>query len=94
MTRLAEEFKTSIKKKMMEKFEYKNFYSIPKITKIVLNMGIGDAKDDPKLLDKAQEELSLISGQKAVKTNCWWRCSNNCWSSWCYGIWQKKISKI
>ena len=68
MTRLADEFKTSIKKKMMEKFEYKNFYSIPKITKIVLNMGIGDAKDDSKLLDKAQEELSLISGQKAVKT--------------------------
>ena len=68
MTLLADEFKTSIKKKMMEKFEYKNFYSIPKITKIVLNMGIGDAKDDSKLLDKAQEELSLISGQKAVKT--------------------------
>ena len=68
MTRLSEEFKNSIKKKMMEKFDYKNFYSIPKITKIVLNMGIGDAKDDPKLLDKAQEELSLISGQKAVKT--------------------------
>ena len=68
MTRLSEEFKNSIKKKMMEKFEYKNFYSIPKITKIVVNMGIGDAKDDPKLLDKAQEELSLISGQKAVKT--------------------------
>ena len=68
MTRLAEEFKNSIKKKMMEKFNYKNVYSIPKVTKIVLNMGIGDAKDDPKLLDKAQEELSLISGQKAVKT--------------------------
>ena len=68
MTRLSEEFKNSIKKKMMEKFDYKNFYSIPKITKIDLNMGIGDAKDDPKLLDKAQEELSLISGQKAVKT--------------------------
>ncbi|MDC0191683.1 50S ribosomal protein L5 [Alphaproteobacteria bacterium] len=68
MTRLSEEFKNSIKKKMMEKFDYKNFYSIPKVTKIVLNMGIGDAKDDTKLLDKAQEELSLISGQKAVKT--------------------------
>ena len=68
MTRLSEEFKNNIKKKMMEKFDYKNFYSIPKITKIVLNMGIGDAKDDSKLLDKAQEELSLISGQKAVKT--------------------------
>ena len=53
---------------MMEKFHYKNFFSIPKVTKIVLNMGIGDAKDDSKLLDKAQEELSLISGQKAVKT--------------------------
>ena len=68
MTRLSEEFKNNIKKKMMEKFHYKNFYSIPKVTKIVLNMGIGDAKDDSKLLDKAQEELSLISGQKAVKT--------------------------
>ena len=68
MTRLSEEFKNNIRKKMMEKFDYKNFYSIPKVTKIVLNMGIGDAKDDPKLLDKAQEELSLISGQKAIKT--------------------------
>ena len=68
MTRLSEEFKNSIRKKMMEKFDYKNFYSIPKVTKIVLNMGIGDAKDDSKLLDKAQDELSLISGQKAVKT--------------------------
>ena len=40
----------------------------PRIEKIVLNMGIGDAKEDPKLLDKAQEELSLIAGQKAIKT--------------------------
>ena len=65
---LAAEVGSNSTKKMMEKFEYKNFYAIPKITKIVLNMGIGDAKADPKLLDKAQEELSLISGQKAVKT--------------------------
>ena len=68
MTRLSEEFKNSIKQKMMDKFKYNNVYQIPKITKIVLNMGIGDAKEDPKLLDKAQEELSLISGQRAVKT--------------------------
>tara|TARA_B110000438_G_scaffold251975_1_gene256729 strand:- start:45 stop:596 length:552 start_codon:yes stop_codon:yes gene_type:complete len=68
MARLAEEFKNNIKKKMMEKFQYNNIHQIPKISKIVLNMGIGDAKDDPKLLDKAQEEISLISGQKAVKT--------------------------
>ena len=68
MTRLALEFKDNIKKKMMEKFKYKNIYQIPKLTKIVLNMGIGDAKDDSKILDKAQEELSLIAGQKAIKT--------------------------
>ena len=68
MTRLSEEFKKVIKPKMMEKFQYNNIHQIPKITKIVLNMGIGDAKDDPKLLDKAQEELSLITGQRAVKT--------------------------
>ena len=45
---------------------------IPKISKIVLNMGVGEAKDDAKLLDKAVEDLTSISGQKAVKTkaNC------------------------
>ena len=68
MTRLALEFKDNIKKKMMEKFQYKNIYQIPKLTKIVLNMGMGAAKDDSKILDKAQEELSLIAGQKAIKT--------------------------
>ena len=68
MTRLAEEFKKNIKKKMMDKFQYENIHQIPKISKIVLNMGIGDAKEDPKLLDKAQDELSLITGQKAIKT--------------------------
>ena len=68
MSRLSEEFKKNIKSKMMEKFEYPNFYQIPKVSKIVLNMGLGDAKEDAKLLDKAQQELSLIAGQKAVKT--------------------------
>ena len=68
MTRLADEFKNNIKSKLMEKFQYKNIHQVPKITKIVLNMGIGDAKDDSKILDKAQEELTLITGQKAVKT--------------------------
>lgn len=68
MTRLADKFKGEIKDKMMEKFQYNNVHQIPKITKIVLNMGIGEAKDDTKILDKAQEELSLITGQRAVKT--------------------------
>ena len=69
MTRLAEEFKKNIKPKLMEVFKYKNIHQVPKITKIVLNMGIGEAKEDSKILDKAQNELTLISGQKAVKTN-------------------------
>ena len=53
---------------MMEKFKYGNVNQIPKLSKIVLNMGIGEAKEDAKILDKAQEELSLIAGQRAVKS--------------------------
>ena len=68
MARLSEEYKNVIKDKMMKKFQYSNIHKIPKIEKIVLNMGIGDAKEDSKILDKAQNELSLIAGQKAVKT--------------------------
>ena len=68
MSRLSEEYKNTIKNKMMEKFHYINMYQIPKISKIVLNMGVGEAKEDAKILDKAQEELALISGQRAVKT--------------------------
>ena len=68
MSRLSEEFNKTIKDKMMKKFQYNNIYQIPKLLKIVLNMGIGDAKEDAKILDKAQEELSLIAGQRAVKT--------------------------
>ena len=68
MARLSEEFKKNIKQKMMDTYKYENIYQIPKISKIVLNMGIGEAKEDSKVLDKAQEELSLIAGQKAIKT--------------------------
>ena len=50
MTRLSEEFKNTIKNKLMEKFQYRNIYQIPKISKIVLNMGIGEAKDDAKIV--------------------------------------------
>ena len=67
MARLSEEFNNKIKPMLVEKFKYSNSYQVPKITKIVLNMGIGEAKDDSKILDRAQEELSLITGQKAVK---------------------------
>jgi len=68
MSRLSEEYKSKILNDLMLKLNCKNIYQVPKITKIVLNMGIGNRKDDAKLIDKAQEELSLIAGQKAIKT--------------------------
>ena len=68
MSRLLEEYKNKISSDLMIKFNYKNIHQAPRLTKIVLNMGIGEAKDDTKLIDKAQEELALISGQKAIKT--------------------------
>ena len=68
MARLSEEFNKSIKPMLIDKFKYKNHNQVPKIIKIVLNMGIGEAKEDEKILKKAQEELSLIAGQKAVLT--------------------------
>ena len=69
MARLAEEFINNIKPKLISKFKYKNQHQVPKISKIVLNMGVGEAKEDEKIVNKAQEELSLIAGQKAVITN-------------------------
>ena len=68
MARLAEEFINNIKPKLINKFKYKNHHQVPKITKIVLNIGIREAKEDSKILDKSQEELSLIAGQKAIIT--------------------------
>mgnify|MGYP001483109646 CR=1 FL=1 len=69
MSRLLEEYNSNIKSQLMTKLQFKNVHEVPKIEKIVLNMGIGEAKEDSKLIDKAIEDLSLISGQKAIKTN-------------------------
>ena len=68
MSRLQEQYKLEISKKLFDKLQCKNIHEVPKITKIVLNLGLGEAKDDAKIIDKAQEELSLIAGQKAIKT--------------------------
>ena len=68
MSRLLEKYRNNIQTDLMSKLKLKNIHEVPKIRKIVLNMGIGEAKDDSKLVDKALEDLSLISGQKAVKT--------------------------
>ena len=68
MSRLLEDYKTNIIEDLKNKLSVSNIHQVPKITKVVINMGIGDGKDDTKLIDKAQEEISLISGQKAIKT--------------------------
>ena len=69
MSRLLDIYNTHIKQDLKSKLGFKNIYEVPKLKKIILNMGIGEGKDDSKLIDKALEDLTLISGQKAVKTN-------------------------
>ena len=68
MSRLLEEYNNQIKQELMTKLGLKNVFEVPKIKKIVLNIGVGEGKEDSKLIDKALEDLTLISGQKAVKT--------------------------
>ncbi len=68
MSRLLTEYNNQIKQELKSKLGLKNIFEVPKIEKIVLNMGVGEGKDDSKLIDKAQDDLTLISGQKAVKT--------------------------
>ena len=69
MSRLQKLYNESIHEMLNSKFKYTNRHQAPRIIKIVLNMGMGEAKDDSKILEKAQEELSLIAGQRAVVTS-------------------------
>lgn len=68
MNELKQNYLDQIVPSMMEKFEYKSVMEVPKIEKIIINMGVGDAVSNSKLLDNAVEELTLISGQKPVIT--------------------------
>ena len=68
MTRLYETYKNEIVDAMTKKFGYKNVMQVPKLAKIVVNMGIGEAKENSKFLDAAVAELETITGQKAVTT--------------------------
>ena len=68
MTNFEKLYNEVIKKNLVEKFGYKNVHEIPKLTKIVLNMGIGEAVTDKKKLNNALEEMALIAGQKPVVT--------------------------
>ena len=67
-SRLQEKYNNQLAPAMMEKFGYKNIMEIPKLDKIVINMGVGNAKENPKGLEKAVEEMEMISGQKPVIT--------------------------
>lgn len=68
MPRLKEKYLKEIIPNMMKEFSYKNIMEVPKVKKIVLNVGLGEAIQNIKLLDAAQKELSLVTGQKAVVT--------------------------
>ena len=66
MSRLKNLYKDEIVAAMMKKFGYKNVMQVPKIEKIVINMGVGEAKDNAKALESAVRDLEIIAGQKAV----------------------------
>jgi large subunit ribosomal protein L5 len=68
MARLLEKYRVEVVPKLMERFQYRSPMQIPKLSKIVLNMGLGEAIQNIKILDSAAEELAAISGQKPVIT--------------------------
>ena len=66
MSRLKEQYQNEIVDALTKKFGYKNIMEVPKLDKVVINMGVGEAKDNAKLLDSAIADLEKITGQKAV----------------------------
>ena len=68
MSRLKEMYESEIKDAMVKKFGYKNVMEIPKLDKIVVNMGVGEAKENAKLLEAAVKDMETITGQKVVTT--------------------------
>ena len=68
MSRLKEQYQNEIVDAMIKKFGYKNIMEVPKIDKIVVNMGVGEAKENAKVLESAVKDMEAITGQKAVTT--------------------------
>jgi large subunit ribosomal protein L5 len=68
MSRLQEFYKTDVVKQLMEQFGYDNVMRVPRITKITLNMGVGEAVGDKKVMDNAVKDMEAVAGQKAVVT--------------------------
>lgn len=68
MSRLRDQYMNEIVDAMIKKFGYKNRMQVPKLDKIVINMGIGEAKENAKILEAAMSDMELITGQKPIKT--------------------------
>lgn len=68
MSRLKEFYLNDVVDAMMKKFSYKNKMAVPKIEKIVINMGLGEAKENPKAIENAVSDMTIISGQKPIVT--------------------------
>jgi large subunit ribosomal protein L5 len=68
LARLKEMYQSEIVDAMIKKFGYKNIMEVPKLDKIVINMGVGEAKENAKVLDSAVRDMEIITGQKAVLT--------------------------
>ncbi len=68
MARLKKVYREEVLPKLMEKFGYKSPMEVPKVTKITLNMGVGEALGDKKFLEHAMADMALIAGQKPIKT--------------------------
>ena len=65
---LKEQYEKEVIPAMMKKFNYKSVMQVPKLEKIVINIGLGDTKDNPKSLENAINDLSIITGQKPIIT--------------------------
>lgn len=67
-SRLKEKYNNEVISALMERFQYSNIMEVPKLEKVIINMGVGAAKDNPKVLEAAVKELEIIAGQKPVVT--------------------------
>jgi large subunit ribosomal protein L5 len=74
--RLLESYKSDIKKKMMKQFDYKNEMQVPKLIKVIVNMGVGEAIQNIKMLDSSMDEIALITGQRPIVTKARLSISN------------------
>lgn len=74
--RLREAYNTEIKKKMMDQFRYRNEMQVPRLIKVIVNMGVGEAIQNIKLLDSSMDEIALITGQRPIVTKARLSISN------------------